>query len=164
MKYVNENVRRQDRLLEEKEAFGLLRLGEFGVLSMVEVGEEAGGYGIPISYAWDGKDSIYFHCAPKGHKINCLEQNPNASFCVVGRTNVISNKFTTEYESIILRGTVSTELSDDERTKGLVLILEKYCPDNRETGLKYIEKSFDRTGVIRLDISTISGKTKRVMP
>ena len=34
MKYNNDNVRRQDRLLEEDRAYALLREGEYGVLSM----------------------------------------------------------------------------------------------------------------------------------
>jgi uncharacterized protein len=36
MKYNNDNVRRQDRLLAEDEARELLRTGEYGVLSMIK--------------------------------------------------------------------------------------------------------------------------------
>ena len=43
MKYVNETVRRQDRLMDEAKALKLLENGEYGVLSMVSDG---GGYGI----------------------------------------------------------------------------------------------------------------------
>ena len=35
MKYVNNRVRRQDRLMDEQRALELLRDGEYGVLSMV---------------------------------------------------------------------------------------------------------------------------------
>ncbi len=35
MKYVNDGVRRQDRLMDEERALELLREGEYGVLSMV---------------------------------------------------------------------------------------------------------------------------------
>lgn len=35
MKYVNETVRRRDRLLDEERALELLKDGEYGVLSMV---------------------------------------------------------------------------------------------------------------------------------
>ena len=40
MNYINDNVRRQDRLLDEKNATDLLHSGEFGFLSMVETGAE----------------------------------------------------------------------------------------------------------------------------
>ena len=61
MKYVNDTVRRRDRLMDEARALELLRNGEYGVLSMVS---EGGGYGIPVNFVWDGKNSAYIHCAP----------------------------------------------------------------------------------------------------
>ena len=61
MIYDNSGVRRQDRLLTEAEARGLLAAVEYGVLSMCDGGK---AYGIPVSYAWDGNESLYIHCAP----------------------------------------------------------------------------------------------------
>lgn len=52
MKYSNETVRRQDRLLEEENALRLLQTAEYGILSMQAAG--GGGYGIPVNYVWDG--------------------------------------------------------------------------------------------------------------
>lgn len=46
--------------------------------------------------------------------------------------------------------------------KALLLILDKYSPNNKEIGMKYAEKSFHRTNIIRLDIIEVSGKTKRI--
>ena len=56
--YDNGNVRRQDRLLDEDKALGLLSTGEYGILSMW-IGNE--GYGIPLNYVWDQKNLIYLH-------------------------------------------------------------------------------------------------------
>lgn len=165
MKYINDNVRRQDRLLDEKHATDLLRSGEFGFLSMVETDSEgSGAYGIPISYVWNGEGAIYFHCAPEGHKLNCIRDNSRVSFCVVGQTNVIPHKFTTAYESILVRGTAVIDISAEERMRALELILDKYSPNDKVVGLKHAEKSFHHTAIIRLDISSVSGKTKREMP
>lgn len=47
MNYINDKVRRQDRLLDEPRARQLLSEAEFGVLSMVDDGEQA--YGIPVN-------------------------------------------------------------------------------------------------------------------
>ena len=58
------------------------------------------GYGIPINYVKEG-DSIYFHCAPEGYKLECLRENPKVSFTVVGATQIVPGKFTTGYESTI---------------------------------------------------------------
>lgn len=163
MKYNNETVRRQERLLTEDEAINLLCTGEYGILSMIEsLDKEIGGYGIPLNYVWDGNDSIYFHCAPEGYKLDCLKKNPKVSFSVIGHTKVISHKFTTAYESIVVRGNVVMDLPEEERRKALILVLDKYSPTDKEVGLKYIEKSFHRTNIIRLDIIKASGKTKRI--
>lgn len=47
MEYTNQDVRRQDRLLDEARAFEILKEGEFGILSM-RTEEGDGVYGIPI--------------------------------------------------------------------------------------------------------------------
>ena len=62
MKYVNDTVRRQDRLMDEERAIELLRESEYGVLSMVDT--DGSAYGVPLNYVWDGGQSIYIHCAP----------------------------------------------------------------------------------------------------
>lgn len=162
-KYSNDKVRRQDRLLSEQDGVGLLSNGEYGILSLVEDRNgELAAYGIPFSYAWDGGDYIYMHCAHEGYKLDCIEHNNKVCFTVVGRTNVISNKFTTAYESIVVRGDIEGSLTIDERMKALKLILKKYSPTDIEIGLKYAEKSFHRTNMLRINIESISGKSKKV--
>lgn len=160
MQYNTYNVRRQDRLLNEAEATTLLQTGEYGVLSMQA--ENGGGYGIPINYAWDGQHSIYLHCALEGQKLGCIAECNKVSFCVVGKINVISNKFTTGYESIILSCIANIGLSNEERMKAFELILDKYSPTDKEAGMKYAEKSFEKTEIIRLEICEWSGKKKVV--
>lgn len=161
MIYNNETVRRQDRLLPENEAIELLKGGEYGILSMQA--EDEGGYGIPVNYAWDNKDSIYIHCAPDGKKLRNLNVYNKVSFCVIGATKIISNKFTTEYRSIILQGKAYTGLSANERMKALEFILDKYSPNDKVVGMKYAEKSFNRTEIIRIDIEWLSGKCKKMI-
>ena len=102
MKFNNENIRRQDRTLDEKRAFEILKEGEYGILSM-QSEDGQGAYGIPLSYVWDRGNSIYIHCAPIGRKLNCIDRCQQVSFCVVGRTKVIPNKFTTAYESVVMK-------------------------------------------------------------
>lgn len=163
MEYNNNDVRRQDRLFSEDEARVLLRNGEYGVLSMVDGnGDETVAYGVPVSYVWDGDDALYVHCAKEGRKLRCLSGNERVSFCVVGQTRVIPDKFTTAYQSIVLECKAATGLADDERRKALRMILDKYSREYAETGSKYAERSFPRTEVIKLTISKWSGKSKRV--
>ena len=158
MQYTNKDIRRQDRLLNENVAVRLLQGGEYGVLSMQA--EKGGGYGLPISYVWDGEQAIYLHCALEGRKIALLKLNSEVSFCVVGNTNVIPNEFTTEYQSVVIECKASLDLQIEEKTKALRLLIEKYSPNDIEIGMKYISKSFDRTQVIKLSVGNWSGKSK----
>lgn len=152
-------IRRKDRVLDEKDAMELLETGEYGFLSMV--GTDGFGYGIPISFVKEG-ESLYFHCAPEGYKLECLRENPNVSFCVVGETRVVPNQFTTAYESVLVFGTIHLGLAEEERRHALRLLVKKYCSGFETVGEKYIDKSFHRTNVLRLDIGHISGKCKRI--
>ena len=142
MNYTNEQIRRKDRLLEKEKAISLLKNGEYGVLSMQD--EENGAYGVPINYVWNKKNSIYIHCAP------------------VGKTHIISNQFTTEYESIILKCRAYIGLNEEERINALHLLIEKYSPNDKVIGNQYAQKSFHRTEIIRLDIEEASGKCKHI--
>ena len=161
--YDNSRVRRQDRLLSADDAFELIGTAEYGVLSLIEKqGEELTPYGIPLNYAWDGENVLYFHTAPAGQKLVCIQQNKAASFCLTGKTQVLSDKFTTNYESVILRGKIETDLPSAEKRKALELLLDKYSPEDKAVGLKYAEKSFHRTEILRFTIQTISGKAKQI--
>lgn len=160
MKYNNTAVRRQDRLMDEDRAIELLRDSEYGVLSMVDT--DGAGYGVPLNYVWDGHHSIYIHCAPEGHKLEALEANPKVSFCVIGRVNLLPRNFTTEYESVILRGTAHVHLTKEEMMKALHMLVDKLSPDFKSIGYKYSEKSFHRVNIIRVDFTEFSGKCKHV--
>lgn len=159
-RYDNSTVRRRDRLLAPERALELLREGEYGFLAMVSDDERGDAYGLPLSYVWDGADALYIHCAPEGRKLRCLERSPRVTFCVVGRTRVFPARFTTAYESLLLECRAVRGLDDEERMHALGLLLEKYSPDDREVGMRYAEKSFHRTEVVRLDILGASGKCK----
>ena len=160
MRYVNETVRRQDRLMDEARAIELLSTSEYGVLSMVD--KDGTAYGVPLNYVWDGKNSIFIHCAPVGHKLEALEKNPNVSFCIVGDVKRLPGKFTTEYESVVLKGVAHIHLSPEERMAALLKLVDKLSPDFKELGAKYSKMSFHRVNIIRVDFSEYSGKCKHV--
>jgi nitroimidazol reductase NimA-like FMN-containing flavoprotein (pyridoxamine 5'-phosphate oxidase superfamily) len=160
MKYDNENVRRRDRLMDEATATELLTNSEYGVLSLTD--EDGKAYGIPVNYVWDGNDSIYIHCAPEGKKLRGIEKKTDVSLCVVGHTHLIPNKFTTEYESIVMQGTARIHLDDEEKMRALRLIIRKFSPNDAVIGEKYAKGSFHRVEIIRIDVSLWSGKCKHV--
>ncbi|NDV45776.1 pyridoxamine 5'-phosphate oxidase family protein [Paludibacter sp. 221] len=154
-------IRRQDRLLNTDRINELLETGEYGFFSL---GANANGYayGIPVNYVYDRiSESLYVHCAPEGEKMNILQKsNRLVSFCIVGKTCPVPQKFTTLYESVIVFGEAEIVLADDEKRKGIRKLVEKYCPGYIEVGEKYMESSFARTSVIKIKIQHMTGKSK----
>lgn len=150
-------VRRQDRTIGEKDAMEILKKGEYGVMSMV--GENGYGYGVPLSYTLVD-NNIYFHCAVEGFKLDSIRKNNNVSFCVVGKTQVLSEKFSTEYESSIVFGK-AYEVEGEEKEGALFSIIQKYSPEHLEAGREYIKKAAHRTKVIKIVIEKVTGKTRK---
>ena len=110
-------MRRQDRKIEYKEAYQILKDGEYGILSMVTTDNSA--YGIPFSYVIID-DSVYFHCALEGSKLDFIRKNNKVSFCVVGKTEVLPSKFSTKYESAIALGEIYEVNDQNEKKKSLI--------------------------------------------
>ena len=150
-------IRRADRAIPESEAQGILRAGEYGVLSTVSADGEP--YGVPVSYAYTG-DVIYFHCALEGHKLENLSSNNRVSFCVVGKTHVLPGKFATNYESTIVFGK-AFEVTGAEKQAGLVEILKKYSPGFMEKGLRYIAGDGGKARVYKIVIESMTGKARK---
>jgi len=116
-------------------------------------------YGVPLSYCvLDG--AIYFHCALEGHKLENIAADCRVSFCVVGGTEVLPDKFATRYESVIVSGR-ATEVFDAEKERALEGLVEKYSADFREAGRRYIATDCTLTKVFGIRIEAISGKARR---
>jgi hypothetical protein len=150
-------MRRDDRAITTEQAAEILQKGEYGILSTVSTDGQP--YGVPVSYTYEG-NTLYFHCAVEGHKLDNLAANPRVSFCVVGATEVLPSQFATRYESAIVFGK-ACELTGDEKQAGLTELLKKYSADFMEKGEKYINSDIDKTRVFKIEIESISGKARR---
>lgn len=150
-------MRRKDRELKNDEIIKILQNNTYGILSTIS--ENGYPYGIPISYIFFN-NSIYFHSATKGHKIDNILNNAKVSFCVVGETCTLPDKFTTNYESVIVFGK-AIEVLDNEKNSVLLEIVKKYSPDYIKEGKEYIEKANKATKVLKISIEHISGKARK---
>jgi hypothetical protein len=152
-------MRRKERQMSQEAAIELLIRGEYGVLSSVD--EEGQPYGVPVNYTFDGGQTIIFHCAKQGHKLDNLKANPKVCFTVVGDTQVLDWKFTTAYESVIVFG-VASEVVGDEKYQGLRLLMLKYSPGFEDNFNKDIEKAMIPTQVMKIQVKQLTGKELKV--
>ncbi|HCO67558.1 MAG TPA: 5-nitroimidazole antibiotic resistance protein [Dysgonomonas sp.] len=154
------DIRRKNRELTGDRITELLNDSEYGFLSL-GTSENGYAYGIPISYAFEEESrTLYFHCAPEGHKLDNIRLNNQVSFCVVGKTLPIADKYTTLYESVMAFGIAEIIEDAEEKRKALRLLLRKYSIGYEEAGEKYIDGSWDRTLTFKLTIQHITAKAK----
>lgn len=145
-------MRRSRQLLDRPECDRILHVCTHGILALC--GDSSHPYAVPLSYAYDGT-YIYFHSAKSGHKLDEIAANPNASFCVVEKDDIVPEEYTSYFRSVIAFGSIS-EIAGDETTSALKLMCEKYSP-----GLDHAEelaKCGGRVTMLRFVISHISGK------
>ncbi|MCB2293130.1 pyridoxamine 5'-phosphate oxidase family protein [Clostridium algoriphilum] len=147
-------MRRVERQMSEVEALELLATSEYGIFATCT--EENQPYGVPLSYVLIDR-KIYLHCARVGTKLDNIILNNKVSFTVVGKTKILQDEFSTEYESVIVFGR-TTFLKDEEKDKPLMEFIRKYSPEFIEEGRIYIDKAKVKTTLIKIEICSLSGK------
>ncbi len=150
-------MRRKDREMKKEEAYELLFQSKYGILATV--GYDGQPYAIPLNYIVSN-NSIYFHCALNGYKLDNIALNSKVCFTVVGRTNIVSEQFSTDYESVVVFGTVSRIEEKDEKEKVLKGFVQKYSINFVSEGDAYIQKAKDQTVVCKIAIDNYSGKKR----
>jgi len=150
-------LRRKDRAISAEEAVEVLKKAEYGVLSTVS--PDGSPYGVPLNFCMIDK-ALYFHCAVEGRKIDNFEKTAAVSFCAVGATELMPEKFGTKYESVIVSGTIS-EVFEKEKQAALEGLVKKYSGSYFESGLAYIEKLREKTRVFKISVMHLSGKARR---
>lgn len=150
-------MRRDSRQISKEEIEAILVKGEYGTLATIC--ENGYPYSTPLSYIYNN-NAIYFHCATKGQKLINIENNSKVCFSIVGDTEVLPDKFSTKYESVILFGEAK-KVDDEEKEIALIKLIEKYSTGFLEQGKMYISKAKDTTTVIKIEIDHITGKAIR---
>lgn len=151
-------MRRKDREMPKEFAIDVADKCEYAFLSVVD--ENNMPYCVPISIVREG-EHIYFHSAHDGFKIDCLRHNANVCLACVGDTYRLPDKFTTKYESAIIRG-IAVEITENaEKIFALKKLCERHTPTNMGNFDAAIENSLSRTAVWRIDVTEITGKRKK---
>ena len=149
-------MRRNKQLLTKEECEAILTQGTSGVLALS--GDDDYPYAVPLNYIYlDGK--ILFHCASDGHKIDAIARNPKASFCVTDADQVIPEKYTTAYRSVIVFGTIHILTDQKEKREAIEKLALRFHPSDTPEGREAeIKEFFDRLCMLELSISHMSGK------
>ena len=149
-------MRRFRQALSETECVSLLKTATSGVLALC--GAEGQPYAVPLSYVYrDG--TLLFHCAAEGRKLELLEQNCRASFCVIAKDQIVPEEYTTYFQSVIVFGPIHPLESPDAKRAALSALGRKYAPEEPEERLRReIERAVSRACVLELSIEQMTGK------
>lgn len=152
-------MRRQEH--ERDYHFGTQVIDKCHYMTLSMVDEQGLPYCVPLSPVRCG-DSVYFHCATEGHKLDVLRQNPKVSMAFVGDTHLPPGKFTIYYECALASGTASRVTDDDERREALRLISEKYCLDDMGGFDRVCGAWLPKTDVWKISLDTVTAKSNFV--
>lgn len=150
-------MRRSRQQLSQKETAELLTKATSGVLAVS--GDDGYPYAVPLSYVYDG-EKIYFHCAMTGHKIDAIRREARVSFCVIAQDDILPEKFTTKFVSVIAFGKAEIVTDDSEKRAALMKLAEKYSPGIPKAD-EEIRGSWDRVCVVGITVEHVTGKEGR---
>lgn len=154
-------MRRSKQQLPHEEALAILREGNTGILALS--GDDGYPYTVPVNYlyvedaGYGSLGKVYFHSAKAGHKIDAIERDPKASFCVIADDTVLPDKYSTAYKSVIAFGTVRL-IEGDLAHKALFDLGDKYNPHHEDRTLEKVNSAEDRCAMIEFTIEHLTGK------
>ncbi|MBP1988410.1 pyridoxamine 5'-phosphate oxidase family protein [Paenibacillus eucommiae] len=124
-------------------------------------------YVVPLNFTWMN-ETIYFHGAAEGRKIDFIRDNPSACFTVSEEfgtiTDTVPAHTDTAYMSVMIFGSVEFVTDLDEAVEAMQSMLNKYVPGYYDQPLskthveKYKSSLGSRTLVFKLNQSFLSAK------
>jgi uncharacterized protein len=149
-------MRRTDKeITNRSEIDGIIRGSTVCRLAFA-VGDEP--YVVPVSFGYDGQ-SLYFHTAGTGRKIDCIAANNRVCFELERNVELVTHpekacKWSFSFESVIGYGTVHELESSEDRAAGLNQIMVHYSGREWELDPSILAT----TRVWRVEILSVTGK------
>jgi len=149
-------MRRSDKEITDKKAIeDIILRSKVCKLAMCE---ENMPYIVPLCFGFKN-NTLYFHSAPKGKKIDILKKNPNVCFEFEIFTQVIKSaeacKWGMKYRSVIGFGKASFISDDDDlKRQAFDIIMNQYA----DGSFIYEEALLKSIVIIKVDIHSMTGK------
>ena len=138
-------MRRKKQQLSPEACIAILDRGTSGILALC--GDDGWPYAVPLSYV------------RQEGKLDLLRQNPKASFCVVDQDQIVPEKYTTYFRSVILFGTVRELTDDGEKHAAIEALALRYHPtDTPEGRTAAIDQDWAPLCVLEMTVEHMTGK------
>lgn len=108
-------------------------------------------------------NSLYFHCASEGKKLDFIDSNNHVCFEITDSIEIISGEmacdYGTKYRSIIGEGKILRLTDIKEKAFGLQVIMHQITGKSK---WKYRKSIVEKVTVLKLEIESLSGKKSGV--
>ena len=157
--------RNHSEVTDPKEIERILSLTNIGRLATV--GQDGYPYITPVNYVSLG-GKIYFHCAPKGEKLDNLRQNPRVCFEVDIPLSYIDRDLDPArpacqlhqyYHCVIIRGTATDVEDSDLKLAALNALIAKHEKTENFTPVTAVMSGFKACKVIEIKPDSITAKS-----
>lgn len=148
-------MRRQERKIDDENIIN--EIFSKSIICRLAIFDEQYPYIVPMNYGYNN-NSLYFHCALKGKKIDLITKNNKVSFEIEQSHEIvksdISCKWTTKYRSIIGFGTIDFITDFNQKKEGLNIIMQQHGKSDN----KYTDKSIENVLILKLNINSFTAK------
>lgn len=152
-------MRRKDReIKDESRLRDIMRRCD---VCRVALFDEPYPYIVPLNFGMSGAEeplTLYFHCAPEGHKLDLVRRNPHVSFEMDCAHRLVTGRracdTTMEYESVCGNGLLEP-CEAEEKAAGLARVMAHYCG---ERPYEFDETLLRQTTVLRLTVHAATAK------
>jgi nitroimidazol reductase NimA-like FMN-containing flavoprotein (pyridoxamine 5'-phosphate oxidase superfamily) len=153
------HMQKSEREIRDRGIFDkVLSSGKFLTLALCRHNEP---YIITLNYGYDAvENSVYFHTATKGLKLQFVAENPSACATIIEDHGYIEEVCSHAYRSIVFTGKIEILHNIDEKKAGLetmLIHLEKE-PDIIRQRLLARNETYDNVTIMRMRIEDITGK------
>lgn len=149
-------MRRFRQQLTDEECKEILRSQPRGVLALA--GDDGYPYAVPIDFIYDeSTNTLGFHSAGEGHKIDAIRRSDKASFCVYDEGYRNEGEWALNIKSVIIFGKIMLVTDTDHATDICRRLGYKFT-DDAEYIENDIRKNAARVQCLELKIEHMTGK------
>lgn len=153
-------VRKKERALSLQEAIKIIENADYGVLATVN--ENNCPCTVALNHVMLDEKTILFHGGLNGEKVDNIAVNPNVSFFVVDKHEVLYDQFTVLYKSAVAHGTAELIREDTEKQQLMEILVARFSdesvPDQKRRN--YIAKGLPAIVVIKMTIEHLTAKER----
>ena len=152
-------MRRSDKEITDRKAIEDIILRS--TVCKLAMCEENRPYIVPLCFGFKN-NTLYFHSAPKGKKIEILKKNPNVCFEFEIFTQIIKSakacKWGMRYKSVIGFGKAGFITDDDLKRQAFDIIMNQYA----DGSFIYEDALLKSVVVINVEIQSMTGKQSEI--